>query len=68
MATKITAAGLRTLRTVAANGGEVPGRAGQRGISLQSMDKLVRDGYLERRGPGHAHGWRITEAGRAAIA
>jgi hypothetical protein len=45
--TKVTATGLRVLKLIAANGGEMNGWAGQRGFSINAAEKLQRDGYLE---------------------
>jgi len=44
-----TATGLKTLRTIAANGGEMNSFAGQPGFNVgAAWDKLLRDGFLAK--------------------
>lgn len=45
--TKITAAQAMTLRTIAANGGEMDGYAGQKGFRTASTGPLAAKGLLE---------------------
>lgn len=47
MTVKISPAQEKTLRTIAANGGEMDGYAGQKGFSVNSLPPLVRAGLIE---------------------
>lgn len=47
---KVTNAQAKTLRTIAANGGEMDGYAGQTGFYVNSLRPLHRAGFLESLG------------------
>jgi hypothetical protein len=50
---KVTAAQTKTLKTIAANGGEMDGYAGQKGFYCASIIPLERLGLLEQLGTKH---------------